>query len=68
METPQKAQYLRRRLTVRQTVRKIKRYSLVTAAVLTFAYASDHCNAREKIHYTAGKAKQGIEYVVEKLK
>ncbi|HII72228.1 TPA: hypothetical protein HA265_05735 [Candidatus Woesearchaeota archaeon] len=68
MDSTRRAEYLRRRLAIRDGVRDVKKYLLIGTALLGFAYFSDSCDARDKIAYTASKAKQGIEYVIDKAR
>ncbi len=61
-----KAQYIRRKMAVNSTIRKVKQYAFLGAAALSFAYLSDQCNASTKIDKGVSKVRQGIEYIVEK--
>ena len=67
MEQYAKAQYVKRRLNVRNIFRKAKRYTIIGASVLGFAYLADTCNASHMINAGASETKDGIEYLVNKF-
>lgn len=66
MEREEKVNYLKKKLNFRNKMDKVKRYALVAGAALGFAYLADRWDAASKIEEGLGKAKQGIEYVIEK--
>jgi len=65
MDAYAKAQGIRRRLGARRFLRRAAKYAVATAALVGFAYLADHCNASKTIDDYVGKAKQGIESVIE---
>lgn len=41
-------------------------YLKIGLTVLAISYVADKCDAGDKIEWTCGKAKQGIDYIVTK--
>jgi hypothetical protein len=62
-----KAEDIRKRVGRQRFVSSAARYILIGGAVLGIAYAADSCNAKERIDSAVSKARQGIEYLIDKI-